>query len=168
MKVKSQSEVAQSCLTLSDPMECSLPGSSVHGIFQARVLGWGAIAFSGIKSFRARLVSEQMTALFHSVLKCFYDFVVPESEDERVEERGDYGNHQGNNPVVVRGLCLLGFHVEEQAAAVTNHNTGEVGGTRREGFPAAGGRGDLEDGGDDVGVGDNCRDQRTKKNKNSH
>ena len=46
MKVKSQSEIAQSCLTLSDPMDCSLPGSSVHGIFQARVLAWGAIAFS--------------------------------------------------------------------------------------------------------------------------
>ena len=45
MKVKSQSEVAQSCLTLSDLMDCSLPGSSVHGIFQARVLEWGAIAF---------------------------------------------------------------------------------------------------------------------------
>ena len=47
MKVKSESEVAQSCLTLSDPMDCSLPGSSVHGISQARVLEWGAIAFSG-------------------------------------------------------------------------------------------------------------------------
>ena len=46
MKVKRESEVAQSCLTLSDPMDCSLPGSSVHGIFQARVLEWGAIAFS--------------------------------------------------------------------------------------------------------------------------
>ena len=46
MKVKSESEVAQSCLTLSDPMDCSLTGSSVHGIFQARVLEWGAIAFS--------------------------------------------------------------------------------------------------------------------------
>ena len=46
MKVKSQSEVAQSCPILSDPMDCSLPGSSVHGIFQARVLEWGAIAFS--------------------------------------------------------------------------------------------------------------------------
>ena len=44
MKVKSESEVAQSCPTLSDPMDCSLPGSSVHGIFQARVLEWGAIA----------------------------------------------------------------------------------------------------------------------------
>ena len=46
MKVKGESEVAQSCLTLSDPMDCNLPGSSVHGIFQARVLEWGAIAFS--------------------------------------------------------------------------------------------------------------------------
>ena len=46
MKVKSESEDAQSRLTLSNPMDCSLPGSSVHGIFQARVLEWGAIAFS--------------------------------------------------------------------------------------------------------------------------
>ena len=45
MKVKRESEVAQSCPTLSDPMDCSLPGSSVHGILQARVLEWGAIAF---------------------------------------------------------------------------------------------------------------------------
>ena len=45
MKVKSESEVTQSCPTLSDPMDCSLPGSSVHRIFQARVLEWGAIAF---------------------------------------------------------------------------------------------------------------------------
>ena len=45
MKVKSEGEVAQ-CPTLSDPMDCSLPGSSIHGIFQARVLEWGAIAFS--------------------------------------------------------------------------------------------------------------------------
>ena len=48
MKVKSESEVAQSCLTVRDPMDCSLPGSPVHGIFQARVLEWGAIAFSRI------------------------------------------------------------------------------------------------------------------------
>ena len=47
MKVKSESEVAQSCPTLSDPMDCSLLGSSFHGIFQASVLEWGAIAFSG-------------------------------------------------------------------------------------------------------------------------
>ena len=46
MKVKSESEVAQSCPTPGDPMDCSLPGSSTHGIFQARVLEWGATAFS--------------------------------------------------------------------------------------------------------------------------
>ena len=46
MIVKSEREVAQSCPTLRDPMDCSLPGSSVHGIFQARVLEWIAIAFS--------------------------------------------------------------------------------------------------------------------------
>ena len=48
MKVKRESEVAQSCLTLSDPMDWSQPCSSIHGIFQARVLEWGAIAFSDI------------------------------------------------------------------------------------------------------------------------
>ena len=48
MKVKSESEVAQSCPTLSDPMDCSLPGSPVHGIFQVRVLEWGAITFSAL------------------------------------------------------------------------------------------------------------------------
>ena len=46
MKVESESEVAQSCPTLSHPIDCSLPGSSTHGMFQARVLEWGAIAFS--------------------------------------------------------------------------------------------------------------------------
>ena len=50
MKVKSEREVTQSYPTLSDPMDCSLPGSSIHGIFQARVLEWGAIAFSGDKT----------------------------------------------------------------------------------------------------------------------
>ena len=48
MKVKSESEVAQSCPTLSNPMDCSPPGSSIHGIFQARVLEWAAIAFSDL------------------------------------------------------------------------------------------------------------------------
>ena len=50
MKVKSESEVAQSYPTLSDPMDCSVPGSSIHGVFQARVLEWGAIAFSVIRT----------------------------------------------------------------------------------------------------------------------
>ena len=51
-EVKSESEVAHLCPTLSDPMDCCPPGSSVHGIFQARVLEWGAIAFSEMKSKR--------------------------------------------------------------------------------------------------------------------
>ena len=50
MKVKIESEVALSCPTLSNPMDCSLPGFSIHGIFQARVLEWGAIAFSDTHS----------------------------------------------------------------------------------------------------------------------
>ena len=57
MKVKSESEVAQSCLKLSDPMDCSLLGSSVHGIFQARVPEWGAIAFSNYLSLLLLLLS---------------------------------------------------------------------------------------------------------------
>ena len=51
MKVKSEREVAQLCPTLSNPMDCSLPGSSVHRIFQARVLEWGAIAFSAMEYY---------------------------------------------------------------------------------------------------------------------
>ena len=57
MKVKSESEVAQSCPTLSDPMDYSLLGSSVHGIFQAGVLEWGAIAFSEHKGLRSLFYS---------------------------------------------------------------------------------------------------------------
>ena len=56
MKVKSESEVAQSCPTLSDLMDCSPPGSSIHGMLQARVLEWGAIAFSIVLSRRACFV----------------------------------------------------------------------------------------------------------------
>ena len=56
MKVKSEREVAQSCPTLSNPMDLSLPGSSVHGIFQARVLEWGAIAFSGFRYTDTHLI----------------------------------------------------------------------------------------------------------------
>ena len=59
MKLESESEVTQLCLTLSDPMDCSLPGSSVHGIFQARVLEWGAIAFS-IALIRQTLFSHDL------------------------------------------------------------------------------------------------------------
>ena len=73
MKVESESEVAQSCLTLSDPMHCSLPGSSFHGIFQARVLEWGAIAFSekclqtlpNVTSCKITLVGNHCSIMIH-------------------------------------------------------------------------------------------------------
>ena len=59
MKVKSESEVAQLCPTLRDPMDCSPPGSSVRGIFQARVLEWGAITFSGEVVYMVSIISPQ-------------------------------------------------------------------------------------------------------------
>ena len=55
MKVKSESEVSQLCPTVSDPMDCSPPGSSVHGILQARVMEWGAIAFSAMDMSLSKL-----------------------------------------------------------------------------------------------------------------
>ena len=58
MKVESESEVAQSCLTLRDTMDCSLPGFSVHEIFQARVLEWGATAFSVLRKTPGKLTWE--------------------------------------------------------------------------------------------------------------
>jgi len=77
MKVKSESEVAQSGPTLSDPMDCSLPGSSIHGIFQARVLEWGAIAFSKwmLKAIKCFLLLS-FFFLDHHVLSlfCFYGY----------------------------------------------------------------------------------------------
>ena len=69
MKVRSEREVTHSCPTLSDPMDCSLPGSSVHGIFQARVLEWGAIAFP-----------KQMQYVGYSESKCQYQHQPNEQE----------------------------------------------------------------------------------------
>ena len=75
MKVKSQSEVIQSCLTLHNPMDCSLPGSSIHGIFQARGLEWGAIAFPtstpGLRTgFYLHRCTEQLLFSAESPLYC--------------------------------------------------------------------------------------------------
>ena len=69
MKVKSESEVPQSYPTLSNPMEYSLPGSSIHRIFQARVLEWGAIAFSKHVTYRAPRPTEHQTKLCQKALK---------------------------------------------------------------------------------------------------
>ena len=68
MKIKSEREVAQSCLTLSDPMDYSLPGFSVHGIFQARVLEWGAIAFSNMSAYIVIIFFLQWRLLIRSTV----------------------------------------------------------------------------------------------------
>ena len=74
MKVKIESEVAQLCPTPSDPMDYSPPGSSVHGIFQARVLEWGAIAFSVILAkFRSNKIKQWSFSKFtHQDCLCFF------------------------------------------------------------------------------------------------
>src|SRR5574340_1212136 len=73
MKVKSESEVAQLCPTLSDPMDCSPPGSSVHGIFQARVLEWGAITFSVCTSKEIQIITDVLRFTWAPAryLQCF-------------------------------------------------------------------------------------------------
>jgi len=68
MKVKSESEVAQSCLTLSNPLDCSRPASSIHGSFQARVLEWAASAFSGIYPEETKIERETCILLFIAAL----------------------------------------------------------------------------------------------------
>ena len=70
MKVKSESEVAQLCLTLSDPMDYSPPGSSIHGIFQAKVLEWGAIAFSFSKYLLLLLGPYHFFYCAHICMEC--------------------------------------------------------------------------------------------------
>ena len=70
MKVKSESEVAQSCLTPSNPMDCSLPGYSAHGIFQARVLEWGAIAFSDSRYDQASKTDGLRISPTHQCIHC--------------------------------------------------------------------------------------------------
>ena len=93
MKVKSESEVAQACLTLSDPMDCSPPGSSVHGIFQARVLEWGAIAYllqySGLENFHGLYspwghkdldMTEKLSLSLHG---CFYSTIAKSNSDDK-------------------------------------------------------------------------------------
>jgi len=70
MKMKSESEVVQLCPTLRDPMDCSLPASSVHGIFQARVLEWAAIAFSNIKANHTFQTSQVTLVVKETACQC--------------------------------------------------------------------------------------------------
>ena len=77
MKVKSESEVAQSCPTLSYPMDCSLPGSSIHGIFQPRVLEWGGIAFSTNSPSLLKLMSIQSVMPSNHLVLCHLLLLLP-------------------------------------------------------------------------------------------
>ena len=102
MKVESESEVAQSCPTLLDSMDCSLPGSSIHGIFQARVLEWGAIAFS-----------EHVTSVFKLLLlscKTYLKLLLPTNvlKDDHICSELDTLNAHGFYKTFydVRTLCL--------------------------------------------------------------
>ena len=108
MKVESESEVAQSYPTLRDPMDCSLPGSSVHGIFQASVLEWGAIAFSkwevvNDECGRRREKCQEMTGWLRET--CVDKSHTPEARHDQdhwdrgaevISEKGD--RRSGDNP----------------------------------------------------------------------
>ena len=96
MKVKSESEVAQSCPTLIDTMDCSLPGSSVHGIFQARVLEWGAIAFSILCS---------QIGIINVKYLCYSKWVQTWCNPYQSLNGIVYGNRKGN--LQIRVCCLI-------------------------------------------------------------
>ena len=84
MKVKSEREVTQSCPTLRNPMDCSLPGSSIHGIFQARVLEWGAIAFSDQKHRQGQKINKQIG--IHENLKLLYTLKLDQQSKKQPTE----------------------------------------------------------------------------------
>ena len=90
MKVKSESEVAQLCPTLSDPMDCSPPGFSIHGIFQARVLEWGAIAFSDLIVITITNTHHQIQIRVAKLMQCHSWYIL---QDATVSEKTrPYGN----------------------------------------------------------------------------
>ena len=101
MKVKSDSEVPQSCLTLRDPMDCSPRGSPVHGIFQARVLEWGAIVFSD-----QQVVSEgKMSSAVESPIQVHGSSVFSHSYYHQAGDPGRGGGQLG--PLSFPSCCLL-------------------------------------------------------------
>ena len=88
--LESESEVAQSCPTLCDPMDCSLPGSSVHGIFQARVLKWGAISFSRGSSRPREFLWNSHQTLFSQIILSVPYSVLPSSLCESTAASGSF------------------------------------------------------------------------------
>ena len=105
MKVKSEREVAQSCPTLCDPMDHSLPGSSVHGIFQARVLEWGAISFS-----RGSSQPRDWTQVSWIVGRHF--IVWATREDEAKEDQPKGRLYRLNKIKEVNNFMCSGYHTD--------------------------------------------------------
>ena len=93
MKVKSESEVTQSCPTLCDPMDFSLPGSSVYGIFQARVLEWGAIAFSKECCNMTQITSESKVSLSFKTGFWVFRLFVCGAQPIRCAHYGDFSDY---------------------------------------------------------------------------
>ena len=93
MKVKTESEVAQLCPTLSDPMDWSLPGSSIHGIFQARVLEWGASAFSGYADDTTLMAEseEELKSLLMKVREEWKSWL--KIQHSKIEDHGIWSYH---------------------------------------------------------------------------
>ena len=101
MKVKSESDVAQSCPTLRDPMDCSLPGSSVCGIFQARILEWGAIAFSGSN---LGSLKSQNNCFLHVVEQCQSASTFYKAEGAVAEESSPAAMAQREGEIKAQGF----------------------------------------------------------------
>ena len=110
--MKSESEVAQSCPTLRDPMDCSLPGSSVHGIFQARVLEWGAIGFSDQKGIKDKNNINKLSFLsLMGFFLCDLQASIGDSDDDR--GGGDGGDETASGNAGHQGDCgLQTYHLE--------------------------------------------------------
>ena len=111
IKVKSEREVAQSFLTLSEPMDCSPPGSSIHGIFQARILEWGAIAFS------------QEENGWCLILLCAS--LSPTAVTTVKNHTGLLHDPKGSN-VKIQGADIRGFHFLSLPVPIIDSVTGEI------------------------------------------
>ena len=110
MKVKSESEVAQLCPTLRDPMDCSLPGSSIHGIFQARLLEWGAIAHytvNGIKAPECHVADWGLESL-HLTKDGFTALHVQNQTDWAFTWAGQTSQFDAEAPVTAGPFAMLG------------------------------------------------------------
>ena len=125
MKVKSESEVAQLCPTLSDPMDCSPPGSSVHGIFQERVLEWGAIAFSlvGVKTFIITIPTEFYLVILSPTSPYAKIFFHPDLVSEAVATSLPISSHPLHSIICCVIIAEATFPQAEQGLLANNHSS---------------------------------------------